>query len=161
MWAEAITAGGARRFGFERWRCFDDQARADWQRELQRAQDFARPVASRIEGRDRDPRVLEVACANARRAGVSVTFRRAGLDALVLPEPGTLIVMNPPYGVRLANEERWIDDLARVLERTRECTVVVITPDQRLPRALGYRPDREHTLFNGNLECRLFTWLPA
>ena len=161
MWAEAIPAGGGRRFGFERWRGFGDTALAAWQLELERAKDFARPVPSRIEGSDRDSRVLDIAAANAKRAGVSVTFRHAELDAFATPEPGTWIVINPPYGVRLAHDERWVDDLSRVLERTRDSTVVVITPDLGLPRALRYRPDREHTLFNGNLECRLFSWLPG
>jgi 23S rRNA G2445 N2-methylase RlmL len=161
MWAQALPPGARRRFGFERWRCFDDAALAAWELELQRAKDFARPVSSRIEGSDRDPRVLDVARANARRAGVSVAFRRAALDALEVPEPGTLVVINPPYGVRLAREERWVSDLGRALERMCDCTVVAITPDRTLPRELGCRPHREHTLFNGNLECRLFTWLPA
>ena len=161
MWAEAVPAGGLRRFGFERWRCFDDAAVAAWKLERQRAKDFARPTTSRIEASDRDPRVVDIAAANAKRAGVSVAFRRADLRTLDAPEAGTLILTNPPYGVRLACDDRWVDDLARLIEKAHDSTVVAITPDQSLPRAIGYRADREHTLFNGNLECRLFTWLPA
>lgn len=161
MWAGAVPAGGLRRFGFERWRCFDDAAIAAWKLELQRAKDFARPVETRIAASDSDPRVLEIAAANARRAGVSVTFRREGLGDIAVPEAGTLVLTNPPYGVRLSSDDRWPRDLARLIERAPDCTVVAITPDQGLPRAVGYRADREHTLFNGNLECRLFTWLPA
>jgi hypothetical protein len=59
-----------------------------------------------------------------------------------------------------AQADRWLQDFRYALDILRECTVAIITPDMRLPRSLDLPASREHTLFNGDLECRLFTWLP-
>jgi 23S rRNA G2445 N2-methylase RlmL len=157
LWADATPPGRDRRFGFERWRCFDDSAAASWRLEQERARAYAEPVPTVIRGSDRDRRVLEVARANAARAGVRISLERAELRRIDVPS-GTIVVTNPPYGVRLAREPEWIDDLRRAVDRMGGCTLVVITPDRGLARALGLRPSGEHTLYNGDLECRLFTW---
>ncbi len=158
LWADGRAVGANRGFAFTRWRCFDSSAEDSWQLERQRARDFAQPVETVIGGSDRDMRAVALARANAARAGVSVPFTQTEIARLDVPSPGTLVVMNPPYGVRLAREQRWISDFGRLLHRLRDSTVVVLTPDLGLPRALGYRADSEHTLFNGDLECRLFGW---
>ncbi len=158
LWAEGEPAGGARSFGFERWRSFDDEARAAWELERRRAVEFARPVATSIRGADRDPRALKVARANAKRAGVHVLFDRGTLAEMAPPEPGTLVLTNPPYGVRLEKDRRWLDDFRAALVRMRGCSVVAISPDRSLPEHVGLAAVREHTLYNGDLECRLFTW---
>jgi putative N6-adenine-specific DNA methylase len=164
MWAAAVPSGGSRRFGFMRWRCYDETAVASWELEQQRARDFAEPMVSSIRGSDRDVRVLGLARANGARAGVEVDFAVAELRDLDAPLPGTLVVTNPPYGVRMAKTpaqaDRWLQDFRYALDILRECTVAIITPDMRLPRSLDLPASREHTLFNGDLECRLFTWLP-
>jgi putative N6-adenine-specific DNA methylase len=165
MWAAGLPSGAHRRFGFMRWRCFDQSARASWELEEQRARDFANPVATAVCGSDRDAELLPLARANAARAGVDVSFECAELATVRVPPAGSLIVTNPPYGLRLertrAQADRWLRDFRRALERLRESTVVVITPERDLPRALGLRATHEHTLYNGDLECRLFTWTPG
>ena len=161
MWADACAAGAKRGFAFTRWRCFDRSAADSWQLELQRARDFAEPVDTPVAGSDRDARAIALARANAARAGVSVRFTQVELAKLDTPPPGTFVVMNPPYGVRLARDQRWIADFGRLLRRLRGSTVVVITSDRGLPRTLGCKADREHTLFNGNVECRPFSWWPG
>ncbi len=158
LWAQAVPPGGNRRFGFERWRCFDDSAVASWELERQRARDFAEPVATRVSGSDRDAQVLKMARANADRAAARVDFTCAAFADLPAQAPGTMIVTNPPYGVRLTTDERWNRDFARFLGRMRACTVVAITPNRSLAREVDIAPAREHTLFNGDLECRLFSW---
>ena len=158
LWAQGTPVGGRRSFGFERWRCFGDDLRAAWRLERERAVEFARPAETAVRGADRDPRVLAAARANAERAGVNVRFERADLAGMTPLEPGTLVVTNPPYGVRLAQEHGWLRDFATALDRMHGCTTAVISADRSLPEHLGRAARREHTLFNGDLECRLFTW---
>lgn len=158
LWSDGRPAGGMRSFGFERWRSFGATERAAWQLEKERAVQFADPVQTEIRGADRDPRALAAARANARRAGVNVRFERAGLKTVQMPAPGGLVVTNPPYGVRLEKDRRWLDDFSSALARLRGCTVVAISADRSLPEHVGRPAAAEHTLWNGDLECRLFTW---
>lgn len=157
-WAAGRPSGGARSFGFERWRCFDDAARAAWELERQRAVDFAKPVATSVRGADRDPRSLETARANAKRAGVDVRFERGDLASLSSIDAGTLLVTNPPYGVRLEMDRGWFADFRALLSRAAGSTVTAISPDRSLPEHVGVPATGEHTLYNGDLQCRLFRW---
>lgn len=161
LWAEGIPPGAQRRFGFERWRSFDDADQAAWLLEQQRAKDFARPVTSQLRGADRDTRAVRTARGNAKRAGVSIRFDQCPLGDVGPLDPGTFVVTNPPYGVRLATDREWQHDFRRLLEASPQCTVVAISPDRSLPEHVGRAADGEHTLYNGDLECRLFTWRPA
>jgi putative N6-adenine-specific DNA methylase len=160
LWAASLPSGGRRHFGFERWRCFDDEAVAAWAREREHAQTFDEPVESLVEGSDRDPNALALARANARRAGVTIRLGRRDFGDIRPLPAGSFVMTNPPYGVRVDQDARWIPELRRALDVLRDATVIVITPDRELPRAVGRAADREHTLFNGDLECRLFTWGP-
>lgn len=158
LWSSGRPIGGLRSFGFERWRSFDDAARAAWSREQERATEFGKEVPTVVRGADRDPRALKVARANAKRAGVDIRFDRADLTSVSSPEPGTVVVTNPPYGVRLEKESRWLDDFRSLMDRSPGCSFVVISPDRSLPEHLRQRAAAEHTLFNGDLECRLYRW---
>ncbi len=158
LWAKGQPAGGLRSFGFERWRSFDDEAKAAWKLEQQRALDFAAPVETLVWGADRDPRALKLARGNAARARVDVRFDRADLASMIPLERGTLVVTNPPYGVRLERDRSWFDDFRSALGRMQGCTVVAISPDRSLPEHVGMKASGEHTLYNGDLQCRLFRW---
>ncbi len=161
MWAEGVPAGGRKSFGFQRWQGFDSHARALWQTECERAQQFANPVPTSVRGSDRDGEMIRIARANAERAGVAPEFTARALADLDRPEPETLFVLNPPYGKRIAQDQRAYADLARFLDRAAGYTVAVLSADLWLPRVLSCRADSEHTLFNGDVECRLYRWNPS
>ncbi len=164
MWAQGLPAGGRRLsggFGFQRWRCFDAEARELWQAECERAQRFADPMPTSVRGSDCDADMIRIAGANARRAGVSVQFEHRALAELDRPQPGTLLVLNPPYGKRLEQDPHAQSDLTRFLDRAAGYTVAVLSADLWLPRTLDRRADAEHTLYNGDVECRLFRWDPV
>ena len=161
MWAQGIPAGGMRGFGFQRWRCFDGAARELWRNECERARRFADPVATSIHGSDCDPAMVRIAQANARRAGVTVEFEERALAELQRPPSDTLFVLNPPYGKRLEQAEHAHADLRRFLDRAARYRIAILSSDLWLPRTLGRRASAEHTLYNGDVECRLFRWDPA
>jgi 23S rRNA (guanine2445-N2)-methyltransferase / 23S rRNA (guanine2069-N7)-methyltransferase len=152
-------------FGFLGWRGHDA---ALWERLRAEAEARARAAQGsgvRLYGRDRDPRAIEGARANATRAGVAhlTHFETGALGDAAPPAsaaeagPG-LVCTNPPYGERLADREgaRALHrELGRVLrERFQGWSAAVLTSAE-LGMELGLRAYRTHTVWNGGLECRL------
>jgi 23S rRNA G2445 N2-methylase RlmL len=161
MWAQGIAPGSKRKFGFQRWRNFDDTAQEFWRTELERAERFSEPIESEIFAGDHDQGAVRTAIANAKRAGVVISIGHVDLKELDPPPPGSWVITNPPYGVRLDSDRKWINYFRRALDTLRDSNVVLITPDRDLPHTLKIKPDLEHTLFNGNIECRMYTWQPC
>jgi 23S rRNA (guanine2445-N2)-methyltransferase / 23S rRNA (guanine2069-N7)-methyltransferase len=149
-------------FGFLGWLGHDSEL---WQRllaEARAAVPAVAPAASgAILGSDADDRVLGMAAANARRAGVDglVEFRRAAVADARPPAPTGLVATNPPYGVRLGD-----DSSARGVHRALGSTlrahfagwqVAILTGLPAAGAELQLRTFRTHTIWNGPLECRL------
>jgi putative N6-adenine-specific DNA methylase len=71
-----------------------------------------------------------------------------------------VLVANPPYGVRLAEERSlaaFYPKLGDALKRHYAgWTAYLFTGDTRLPKLIGLKPSRRTPLFNGAIECRLF-----
>ena len=166
--AALIAAGrapnlGREYFGFLGWRGHDPQL---WGEVRQAARDRAQsrlPADQVIRGRDRDPGAIRDAHANATRAAVEELVQfEVGLLAEAAPaaegESG-LLAVNPPYGVRLEDQEQALAlhrELGRVLrERFRGWQVAILSGAPQLGRELGIRAHRTHALWNGGIECRL------
>jgi 23S rRNA (guanine2445-N2)-methyltransferase / 23S rRNA (guanine2069-N7)-methyltransferase len=115
-----------------------------------------------LRGRDIDPRLLREARVNAAHAGVADLVR---FDAGPLAEaraegcPPGLVCTNPPWGLRLGDQDaarRIHAQLGEVLRgHFRGWQAAVLTGDPSLGLELGLRADRVHTVWNGALECRL------
>jgi len=149
-------------FGFQRWPSFDP---VQWSVVLQEAQEQVRhslPVP--ILGYDLSGRSLELARQNAQRAGVGslVAFGRAGVGEWVPPTSPGILLCNPPYGVRLGEEEA-LQSLYKKLGDTLKrsftgYTAYVLTGNPRLASCIGLKPSRRIVLFNGAIECRLLKY---
>jgi 23S rRNA (guanine2445-N2)-methyltransferase / 23S rRNA (guanine2069-N7)-methyltransferase len=165
--AALIAAGIApgllrRRFGFERWLQHDA---ALWSELRSAAAGEGRLEAldgGRCAGSDRDQSAIRAAIANANRAGLGnhLLFDRrdlANLPATV--HASGLLLVNPPYGLRIGDPQRIEALYASLGDRLLHCfpgwEAAVFTGDPPLGRALGLRAYRTHTFFNGALECRL------
>jgi 23S rRNA (guanine2445-N2)-methyltransferase / 23S rRNA (guanine2069-N7)-methyltransferase len=159
LWARNIAPGRFRsRFGYMRWLDFDaalhEQLLGEARRDELPALDFP------IVGSDLDPQAVALAQENARRAGVDrdVRFEVAHYEAARPPAPGGQLVLNPPYGQRMAVEriepvyrrigaalaEHWPGYTAWVLAASPETT-----PD------FGLRVAKKFRLNNGPIHCRL------
>ena len=175
MIAGNIPPGRLREYyGFLGWRGHDE---ALWRSVREAAEAAIRPdpaAEPSIVGRDRDVRAIHMARRNAERAGVSArTAFEVGPLAEAHPPaalgahgsradgsaPLGLLCTNPPYGVRLADQEAALEihrELGAVLrERFRGWQAAILTGAPQLGRQLGIRAHRTHTLWNGALECRL------
>jgi putative N6-adenine-specific DNA methylase len=155
-------AGGGREFGLMRWRDFD---RRLWERLLQEEQAAAASsLTVPVLGYDRDPRAIIACRENARRAGLeyAISFdRRPFEDTEPCGHQGVL-VMNPPYGVRMGDKSE-LEALYRKIgevfkRRFTGWTAYLLAGDLELARLVGLKPARRFVLFNGPLECRLLKY---
>lgn len=149
-------------FGFTGWRGHDaalwERLRAAARARIRTPEQGAKP---RLCGSDIDARAIRAADDNARRAGVAewVAFTQAPLAAARPVAPRGLLCTNPPYGVRLEDQES-----ARALHRELGAVLrehftgwraAVITGAPQLGLEMGLRAARTHTVWNGAIECRL------
>ena len=162
--ALGVPPGVMRPLGFERLRVHDDP-----QFEALRSAALARvkpelPVP--ILGCDLNARQLELAQANAERAGLApdlIEWRCQDAANLTAPEgwPAGWIVTNPPYGERIGEQDTlqalW-PQFARQLKQGgfAHWQAWIISADRKLPSALRLDPARKIPVWNGDLECRLF-----
>lgn len=121
--ARRIPPGLNRSFACEQWPGHD-RAMAAQVREEARAGILPHATAS-IVGGDRSTSALATAERNAARAGVAeeIVWRRANLNdwqGASGPAPGSLIVSNPPYGVRVGRPEALRSVHAKLGEMARQ-----------------------------------------
>jgi 23S rRNA G2445 N2-methylase RlmL len=162
LWARRIAPGLlGRRYGLQRWASHD----AAQQRELAALRDAAQALvrpeseSPAIMALDCDGLAVQLARKLARQAGVQVQVERLDVRDFMGTDPAGQVVTNPPYGVRLSRGEDFESMLARSLRALQAHRVSVICHDVRLAEAMRLPPAQEHALWNGDLECRLFTWL--
>ncbi|MBT3193685.1 MAG: methyltransferase [Verrucomicrobia bacterium] len=159
MWSANIAPGLTReRFGFERWANFDEE-KAEALRilrgELRRA---ASGTSARIVASDIDPEVLGAAKANARAAGVRLTFKQR--DVLNLQGDGQkgLVVTNPPYGVRLEKAPNFCQRVGGVFSRMHGWRVCILAGSPDYLRDISAKPKYAVPLTNGDLKCEFLTY---
>ena len=160
LMARNIPPGLGRRFAFEKLYTFDAR---EWRAlcEAGRARQTSKaPLA--IYGSDIHGGALTAARANLEAAGLAdaVALKQADVLDVKPPAGEGMLVTNPPYGVRLGEEEqlaafypRLGDSLKRNFAGWR---AYIFTADLRLPKLIGLAASRRTPLFNGALECRLF-----
>ena len=182
-----IAPGLQRRFAFEKmlpfrahqnsWSRMKDAARA--RQHAPKVQIFAGDVSFRM---------TDFAQRNADRAGVAsaIDFKTADALQRMPPAASGLMVINPPYGERIApmgsrGGERFNPSDRGQPRPTREgfegggspteffsqlaghwkrhyagWTAWVLSPDMKLPQALRLKENRRVPMWNGPIECRLF-----
>lgn len=177
-----MAPGLQRRFAFEQLVPFAPY-RQDWQQIRTAAQNRIHPPEVPIFAGDVSFRMTDFAQQNAQRAGVAhaIVFKTA--DALQRPAPADtgMIMMNPPYGERIAPKGRGQNSAEFMAQSTpREnfetgdasvfytglathwkrhyagWTAWLLTPEARLPSLLRLKESRRIPLHNGPIECRLF-----
>ncbi|MBN2644080.1 MAG: bifunctional 23S rRNA (guanine(2069)-N(7))-methyltransferase RlmK/23S rRNA (guanine(2445)-N(2))-methyltransferase RlmL [Desulfuromonadaceae bacterium] len=151
-------------FGFLRWSGHDaspgQQLRAQARERWQQGMEKLPPLC----GSDRQRQAIEIAQANAQRAGLAgrVTFVCRSLEQLGeadLPAASGLFVTNPPYGERLGEREALRPLYVLLGEQLRRHFVgwkaAIFTGAPELGPEIGLRAVRKHQFFNGALPCQL------
>jgi putative N6-adenine-specific DNA methylase len=179
--ARGIAAGSLRRFGFEKLLPFQAHVWSAIRQEAEDAEGAVAGDAVRIFGSDVSHRMVDFGQRNAERAGVAQAVEFRGGDALQRMPPvegGGVIMLNPPYGERIAvggvagagrpgaretaqsSEEDGSDFFPQLATHWKKnyagWTAWVLTPDLKLPRQMRLKESRRVPMWNGPIECRLF-----
>jgi len=117
-----------------------------------------------VVGSDASSGAIRNARRNAERAGIAqfVTFGNRDIEEVSPPPPPGIVLCNPPYGVRLGEEEtlkplyRKIGDMLK--RRFNGYTAYILTGNAALASCVGLRASRRIVLFNGPIECRLLRY---
>ncbi|HUH86691.1 MAG TPA: THUMP domain-containing protein [Pusillimonas sp.] len=159
--ALGVPPGIWRPFGFERLRNHDARLWRD-------LKDDARShIATRLDaplvGVDLNPAAIEAARQNVERAWLTpdtIRFEVGDARTVAPPADNGWIVTNPPYGERLPEDdpELWREWAQNLKRQYSGWQVHVISSDLDLPQRLRLKPRRRHPLYNGPLDCRLFSF---
>lgn len=158
MMAAGIPPAFARKsFGFELWPDYD----RDLFRKIKEKHNAktGKPGTVNIFGYDISERAVQIASANAERAGTGKWILFEVKDFMDLKsgvKNGTLI-LNPPYGERMSAGEpdSLYSAIGTALKHNFEgFTAWIITPSEGPVKHIGLKPSEKHILFNGAIECR-------
>ena len=160
MLARQVAPGLGRSFGFEKLTGFNARLWASVRADSQAKQLLRSPVS--IRASDRDAQAIEIAREHINHAdmGSDIALDQQDIFAVIPSSEGGIIMMNPPYGVRLASQDE-LDELYPRLGQwmKQRCVgwhVYVFTGDLRLPKLIRLAPSRRIPLYNGAIECRLY-----
>lgn len=152
--------GLGRRFDAERWTFLPGNV---FSLAREEARDSIRPVESLVMGRDIDDTALEIARANAKRAGVGGLIRFSHADAQTTSLAGFTgtVVTNPPYGERMGDLRQARDICVRFGKQmcaAPEAKLYLITADEEFEKFFGRRADKKRKLYNGMIRCSLYMY---
>ena len=137
---------------------FLDLPEAIWKDARAEARDRIKKTGFEAFGSDIDPAMVDLAKANAARAGVGESIRFFPKNALGLETHGRkgTVVCNPPYGERLETEEEAVR-LYRAMgahwKNLDRWQIYVITSDPDFQTHYGRRADAIRKLYNGMIKC--------
>ena len=157
MLSMKIPAGYYRKsFAFMNWDGYNEEL---WKKVKQEADDGMVDAECEIYASDRSEKAVAITKQNLKHAGlhkdinVSVKY----FDS-VNPETGGMLIMNPPYGIRM--EERGeLRDLYKGIGNVLKQNFMgfdawVISPNFETAKFIGLRPSQKVTLYNGPIETR-------
>lgn len=173
-----IAPGLQRHFAFERQLPFAP-LRGTWQQMKQAARARVHAPVVQVHAGDVSFRMTDFATRNAQRAGVAHAIEFKTADALqrLPPAPAGTLIMNPPYGERIAPKGQG----QAAAQASREgfeggtdagaffaalashwkkhysgWTAWCLSPEMRLPSLMRLKESRRVPMWNGAIECRLF-----
>ncbi|MFA7059371.1 MAG: THUMP domain-containing protein [Pedobacter sp.] len=162
LMAARIPPGLQRSFGFQSWLDFDGRL---WDQLLKEGESGIKKLpVGLITGYDKDSRALVLATRNAAKAGFEgqLHFFHAALEVFQPEGDKGVVIINPPYGMRMGEEEDLrelycqIGDIMK--KRCRGWTGFVMTGNLELAKYIGLKASRRFVLFNGPIECRLLKY---
>ena len=154
--------GRDRPFGFQRWIDYDQFL---WNQIFAEAENGIHPLPTgMISGYDLDSNALQMARRNTESAGLAgkIHFFHSALEDFKPEGERGVLIINPPYGKRLGEEEELKELYCRIgdimKQRCRGWTGFVLTGNLELAKYIGLKASRRFVLFNGAIECRLLKY---
>ena len=158
-----VAPGLRRQFAFHNWPWIGAKAIEQGYTEARMAAKYLEKLP--IYCSDIDEETLMIAKNNSERANVDqIHFKLSDFHDLKFNKfNNCTFITNPPYGMRLEDEEtarRIAYDLGDKFSETTGSSMFLITSDDNFPRVFGRPADKNRKLFNGNLKCYLYSFLP-
>ena len=147
-------------FGFQKWKNYDEQLFDSIKKESDSKITVSPAV---ISGKDISEKVLLQAQANIDSAGLSevISVEVSDFQYLKASADDGFIIMNPPYGTRIRQDE--IDRFYSMIGSTLKHSftgnnVWLITSNKEALKNVGLKLQKKITLYNGALECVLVNY---
>lgn len=120
----------------------------------------------KIYGSDMGRNVVRIAKVNLRASGFLpvIEVKQGDFRDIEPAPPPTLIVANPPYGKRLADEEEYLVSLYRALgdfmkrKSAKPAKGFIFTGNLELSKEIGLAPKRRYVMSNSGIESRLLAF---
>lgn len=160
MAALNIAPGKNRRFEAEAWN-------QDWADAFSDAREEAvleeRHEKLPLFASDTDPNAVRLARENARRAGVEDCMEFSVEDACAIDWCARtgVVICNPPYGVRMLDQQQaraLCRDFGRATRICPELKQYIISSDPTFEQCFGRGADKRRKLYNGMLKCNLYQY---
>lgn len=157
-----MAPGMGRSFAFEKLNNFDSGYWTELKNQALARQKPEIPLP--IFGSDLHGAALSSARANLAEAGLDgvVSLKQANVLEISAPAPQGMIVTNPPYGMRVGEEQRLAEFYPRLGDLLKKkfagWRAYIFTADLRLAKFIRLNASRRIPLYNGALECRLFEY---
>lgn len=147
------------RFAFQNWKDYDNEL---FEKVKQEYISKIKPQEAKIFAGDIDPNATRIAKNNLARVfkneNLDITFRtKSFLDIQAPDENGGIIIMNPPFGERLRQEN--IDELynkigSKLKHDFAGYNAWILSSNFKALKFVGLKPSTKKVLFNGPLECK-------
>ena len=146
------------KFGFMKWKDFDEEIF-----ESVKSYSIDDSVKLNIYGSDIEPEYARLSKVNSRNANLEgkIRFRTKEFENLEPMGEKGIIIMNPPYGLRLQKEEinEFYSEIGSNLKhKWAGFEVWILTSNLEAIKHIGLRPSKKITLYNGPLECRFLNY---
>jgi putative N6-adenine-specific DNA methylase len=157
-----MAPGAFRAFAAEYWPLIP---RTLWHQARQEVRDKALSrIDLTLQGYDNDPFVLKVARENAQLAGVDmdIHFQQRDVAQLSTSQKYGVLITNPPWGERIADQEV-AEDLTITLTKQTSTwdtwSIYVLSALRHFERLFGQKADRRRKLYMGRIECTYYQYL--
>ncbi|MDT3995538.1 MULTISPECIES: class I SAM-dependent RNA methyltransferase [Mammaliicoccus] len=159
--AQNIAPGFNRSFASEEWDIIPEGLYDQLRQEADEAALYDKEID--IVASDIDPRMVEIAKANAVEVGLGdiIKFTVQDVHDLVVPEGPVSIIGNPPYGERIGERsevEAMYKHLGEILNKNNQVSLYMLTSYKEFEPLVGTKATKRRKLFNGYIECTYYQY---
>ena len=156
-----IAPGFNREFVSEEWAWVGEQVWDAARTEAEDKANYDQPLD--IEGLDIDPRMADIAKANAFEAGLGdlIQFRTGDSTKFQTDKEYGVILGNPPYGERLSDRpgvEQLYAELGWALKPLDTWSIYMLTSHEGFEEVYGRPATKKRKLFNGFIRCDYYQY---
>lgn len=155
LMARNIAPGVFRQsFAFEKWPDFD----ADLWNDIYNDDSQEREFTHRIYGSDASFYAIQQAAKNIKSAGLQKDIELKQIRLEELQGGKGLVMMNPPYGERLASNRDMEELYGKIGTALKhhfvDSTAWIISSNAAAMKCIGLKPSKKYHLLNGELDCQ-------